>query len=161
MMSSIGMFSEKGNEYIIRRAELKRPMVNYFWNRKILCAVSQNGGGNGSYRGLTSQYIAEVGKPRALLLGNGNRYFYIRDQKTGKLWNPGWYPAKEALDAYECVHGLGYSTITGAKDQIQVTLRGTVDHEEPAEMWQVRILNQDAAPRTVTVYPCVEFDLKG
>ena len=161
MMSSIGMFSEKGNEYIIRRAELKRPMVNYFWNRKILCAVSQNGGGNGSYRGLTSQYIAEVGKPRALLLGNGNRYFYIRDRKTGKLWNPGWYPTKEALDAYECVHGLGYSTITGTKDGIKVTLRGTVDHEEPAEMWQVRICNQDAESRTVTVYPFVEFDLKG
>ncbi|MEE1328255.1 MAG: hypothetical protein UHS47_06900, partial [Oscillospiraceae bacterium] len=67
-MSSIGNFSESGKEYIIRKAQLKRPMVNYFWNRKILCAVNQNGGGNGSYRGMTSQYIAEVGKPRALLL---------------------------------------------------------------------------------------------
>ena len=57
MMSSIGMFSEKGNEYIINKAELKRPMVNYFWNRKILCAVNQNGGGNGSARGLPTSAI--------------------------------------------------------------------------------------------------------
>ena len=32
-MSSIGNFSESGKEYIIRKAQLKRPMVNYFWNR--------------------------------------------------------------------------------------------------------------------------------
>ena len=160
-MSTIGVFSEKGNEYIIKKPELKRPMVNYFWNRKILCAVNQIGGGNGSYRGMTSQYIAEVGKPRALLLGNGNRYFYIKDNQTGKLWNPGWYPVKETLDDYHCTHGLGYSSIYGAKDQIQVTLNGTVSHDEPAEMWQVRMRNTDTQARSITVYPFVEFDLKG
>lgn len=160
-MSSIGMFNQQGNEYIIRQAELKRPMVNYFWNKKILCAVNQNGGGNGSYRGMTSQYIGETGKPRALLLGNGNRYFYIRDRKSGCLWNPGWYPAKEVLDDYRCVHGLGYSTVFGEKDQIQVTLNGTVSYDEPVEMWQLRICNCDKEVRKVSVYPFVEFDLKG
>ena len=107
-MKKIGAFNETGNEYEIFKPDLKRPMVNYFWNKKILCAVNQNGGGNGGYRGMTSQYIGEVGKPRAQLLGNGNRYFYIKDNETGKLWNPGWYPVKETLDEYQCVHGLGY-----------------------------------------------------
>ncbi|MBQ8232255.1 MAG: hypothetical protein IJZ34_10085 [Lachnospiraceae bacterium] len=160
-MGEIGRFNDIGNEYEIVKPDLKRPMMNYFWNQKILSAVNQNGGGNGGYRGMTSQYIGEVGKPRAQLLANGNRYFYIRDHLTGKLWNPGWYPVKEALDAYHCVHGLGYSTICGTKDKICVTLNGTVSHDEPAEMWQIRIVNKDEKERLVTIYPFVEFDLSG
>ncbi|MBR4058910.1 MAG: hypothetical protein IKK03_03615 [Lachnospiraceae bacterium] len=160
-MAMIGKFNDIGNEYEILKPDLKRPMVNYFWNKKILSAVNQNGGGNGGYRGMTSQYIGEIGKPRAQLLGNGNRYFYIKDNETGKLWNPGWYPVKETLDEYQCVHGLGYSSIYSTKDKICVTLHGTVSHDEPAEMWQVRILNKDEKARSVTIYPFVEFDLKG
>lgn len=158
---AIGSFNAQGNEYEIRKPDLKRPMVNYFWNKKILSAVNQNGGGNGGYRGMTANYIGEVGKPRAQLLGNGNRYVYIRDEETGFLWNPGWYPAKTALDDYRCVHGLGYSLIEGTKDQIRVSLYGTASHDEPAEMWQIKIKNDDTIPRTLTVIPFVEFDLEG
>ena len=156
-----GEFSKKGNEYIIKDARLKRPMVNYFWNDKILSVANQNGGGNGGYRGMTSCYIGETGKPRAQLIKNGNRYFYIRDNESGKLWNPGWYPVKEELDAYNCVHGLGYSIIEGEKDKICVTLRGTVSFDEPAEMWEIKLTNKDSKERNVTVYPFVEFDLEG
>lgn len=160
-MGKIGAFSDIGNEYQIIKPDLKRPMVNYFWNKKILCAVNQNGGGNGGYRGMTTQYIGEVGKPRANLLCNGNRYVYIRDAESKELWNPGWYPVKTPLDEYHCVHGLDYSSICGTKDNICVTLNGTVSHDEPAEMWQIRIRNKDDKERAVTVYPFVEFDLKG
>lgn len=158
---AIGRFSDQGDEYEIFKPDLKRPMVNYFWNQKILSAVNQNGGGNGGYRGMTANYIGEVGKPRASLLGNGNRYVYIRNDESGTLWNPGWYPVKTPLDDYRCVHGLGYSVIEGTKDQIHVKLHGTVSHDEPAEMWQIRVKNQDTQCRKVTVFPFVEFDLEG
>ena len=157
----IGCFNEKGNEYEIWKPDLKRPMLNYFWNKKILSAVNQNGGGNGGYGGMTANYIGEVGKPRAWLLGNGNRYVYIRNDDSRTLWNPGWYPTKTALDEYRCVHGLGYSMIEGVKEQIYVGLYGTVSYDEPAEMWQIKVRNQDVKERKVTVFPFVEFDLEG
>ena len=160
-MAKIGQFNQIGNEYEIFEPQLKRPMVNYFWNRKILSATNQNGGGNGGYRGMTSCYIGEVGKPRAQLIGNGNRYFYIRDEESKQYWNPGWYPTKTRLDSYSCVHGLGYSKVTGSKDNIKVSIGGTVDHEEPAEIWQVTVKNEDSRKRDVTIFPFVEFDLTG
>lgn len=157
----VGHFTKKGNEYIINAPDLKRPMLNYMWNKRILSAVNQNGGGNGGYRGMTSCYIGEIGKPRANMIGNGNRYFYIKDNQTGKLWNPGWYPVKEKLDSYSCLHGLGYSIIEGSKDNVKVTLNCTVSYDEPVEMWQVKVQNTGEEDKSITVFPFVEFALDG
>ena len=136
-------------------------MVNYMWNKKILSAVNQNGGGKGGYGGMTACYYAETGKPRCQMIENGNRYFYIKDMETGKLWNPGWYPVKEPLDFYKCTQGLGYCTIEGSKDKISVVLKGTVDSVEAAEIWRLEVTNNDDKKRLLKVYPFVEFSLKG
>lgn len=157
----IGSFNEAGNEYTIEKPDLKRPMVNYFWNKKILSAVNQTGGGNGGYGGLAAEYIGEVGKPRTHIIGNGNRYVYVRDNETMDLWNPGWYPVKACLDQYRCVHGLGYSIIEGSRNGIDVTLEGTVGYDEPAEIWKISVQNVSGQKRSVTVFPFVEFDLEG
>lgn len=160
-MNEIGSFSEKGNEYIIKKYELKRPMLNYFWNDKILIGVNHQGGGLGAYRGNTTAYIGEQGKPRAQLINNGNRYFYIKDEETGKLWNPGWYPTREELDGFCCTHGLGYSKVAGEKDQISVTLTGCADCGEPVELWEVSLTNNSDREREIRLYPFVEFSLEG
>ena len=45
------------------------------------------------------------------------RYFYINE--NGTIWNPGWSPVKTELDEYECRHGMGYTVITGKKNNLK------------------------------------------
>ncbi len=160
-MSGIGNFSNTGNEYIITKVNPKRPLLNYMWNDKFVSAINHTGGGAGAYGDATSFFMGVTGKPRAQLIANGNRYFYIKDFESKKLWNPGWYPTKEPLDLYKCTHGLGYTIIEGEKDNINVRLCATVAHDEPAEIWEIELTNNDTKSRKIAVYPFMEFSLLG
>ncbi len=153
-------FTEKGNEYLIYQAELKRPMLNYFWNKSILVGVNHQGGGLGAYRGVTTSFIKYDDKPRAQLIRNGHRYFYIKDEK-GELWNPGWYPTRNELSDFQCTHGIGYSKIAGTKGGTRVEICGTTAGDYPIELWRVTVSNLDKKKKTVKVYPFVEFALEG
>lgn len=157
----IGYFTNTGNEYVITKPDLKRPMLNYFWNKKILIGVNHQGGGKGGHRGNCSSFIGFPEKPRAQLIKDGNRYFYIKDEKTGALWNPGWYPTKTSIQNYECVHGLGYSRITAEKDGIRVSVCGCAAGDFPAELWEISVQNLENEPRKIKVYPFVDFSLEG
>ena len=53
-------------------------------------------------------------------IDNGGRYFYIFD--NGDYWTPGWMPVKKDLDFYECRHGLGYTSITGERNNVKVNV---------------------------------------
>ena len=156
-----GNFNSIGNEYIIKDHSLKRPMLNYFWNDNILIGVNNNGGGNGGYRGNCSSMVKYDDKPRAQLIRNGNRYFYVLDEETGELWNPGWYPTKTAVDGYLCVHGLGYTSIGAEKDGIRVDICGCAPGNHPAELWEITVSNKTEKKRYVKMFPFVEFSLEG
>ena len=125
--------------------------MNYLWNSRILSGVNQTGGGVGAYGDRTTCYIDPEGKGRAVLFKNCYRYFYVRDEETGAIWNPGWYPANQELDAYQCTHGLGYSIICGEFNGVRASLRGFVNQDEPVEIWTI----------TFKVFPFVEFTLTG
>jgi len=156
-----GYFNERGDEFSVENYKLRRPILNYFWNDKFLAGVNNLGSGVGAYRGNTSFFFGLYGKPRAQMISNGSRYFYIQDNSTGKLWNPGWYPVKEELDSYKCTHGLGYTVVSGTKDDLKVTITGTVDSTEACELWQVKLENLSGSKKSVTVFPYVEFSLEG
>lgn len=157
----LGYFTEKGNEYVIEDAQLKRPMLNYFWNKNILIGINHQGGGKGGHRGNCSSHIGFPESPRAQLIKDGNRYFYIKDKKTGELWNPGWYPTKTEIHNFKCVHGLGYSQIESQKDEIKVSIRGCAAGDYPAELWEISVQNLSKEVRNVNIYPFVDFSLEG
>ena len=157
----IGSFSDKGNEYVIKEKNLKRPMLNYFWNESILIGVNHQGGGKGGYRGNCSSLIKFDEKPRAQLIRNGNRYFYVKDMLTGELWNPGWYPTKTDITNYECIHSIGCSRISAHKNDIEVSVCGCAAGEYPVELWEITIKNNSSSKKTVKIFPFVEFSLEG
>jgi cellobiose phosphorylase len=160
-MSKFGYFSKDGSEYIFTTPETPRPMLNYIWNSRILSGTNNFGGGNGSYGDRAASYIDAEGRGRASIIRNGNRYFYIRDNETGEYWNPGWYPVKNTLDFYESIHGLGYSKIKGTKNDINVELRVFVNHEDPVEIWTVKVRNDGESARDINIYSFIEFSLEG
>jgi cellobiose phosphorylase len=160
-MTKFGYFSEDGKEYIFTNPKTPRPMLNYLWNSRILSGVNQFGGGEGAYGARAASYIDPEGKGRAILIRNGCRYFYIRDEKTGEVWNPGWYPAKQELDSYKCIHGLGYTIIEGSYKGIIATITMFVNTEDPVEIFKVELENLTEEERDIKVYSFVEFSLEG
>ncbi len=132
-MNKYGKFNEKGNEYIITDYLTPRPQMNYVWNERMLSGINHFGGGVGSYGNRAASYIDELGRGRANLIKDGNRYFYIRDMKTGAYWNPGWYPSKTDIEEYSCTHGIGYTKICAKKDGIKTSITGFVGTKLPAE----------------------------
>lgn len=160
-MTTFGHFSADGSEFIFTTPRTPRPMLNYLWNPRLLSGVNQLGGGTGAYGDRAAAYIDPEGKGRAVIIKNGNRYFYIRDEESGEFWNPGWYPANKELDSYSCVHGLGYSRISGSYAQISAEARVFINEEDPAEIWTITLRNGSDRERKLKVYYFVEFSLSG
>lgn len=158
-MSLFGHFKDD-KEYVFTTPETPRPALNYLWNDRILAGVNQTGGGNGSYGGRAMTYIDPDDLGRCSVIQDGNRYFYIRDMETGKVFNPGWYPSKTPLQAYRCTHGLGYTVIESSCDGLDVRLRGFAG-SEPCEIWTLKLANHSDKKRVVRTFSFAEFQLEG
>lgn len=160
MMSDLGRFVG-GNEYEITEKVLARPMLNYIWNARILSGVNHLGGGNGAYGTRALAYIDPNGKGRCSVIRDGNRYFYVKNKKTGKVFNPGWYPVKTEVENYKCTHGLGYSFIGAECDGVRCDTRVFVNAQDPAEIWTVTVKNNSSETVDISAYSFVEFQLEG
>ena len=159
-MSNYGNF-KNGCEYAIHKTEIARPQLNYLWNARILSGVNHLGGGNGAYGARACAYIDPDGKGRCSVIRDGNRYFYIKNKKTGKVFNPGWYPCKTEVENFECVHGLGYSHIGAECDGIKAQTRVFINDCDPCEIWTVTLTNTSSEDVGVSAYSFVEFQLEG
>ena len=160
-MNKFGNFSPDGSEYNFHTPVTPRPMMNYIWNSKILSGVNQTGGGTGAYGDRAACYIDPEGRGRSVIIKNGNRYFYVRDEETGEYWNPGWYPVKKELEHYQATHGLGYSVIDGSYNGVDVNTRVFANNEDPVEIWSLQVKNQSNRTRKLKVFSFVEFTLTG
>lgn len=160
IVSDLGTF-QNGKEYKITQLALPRPMLNYIWNARILSGVNHQGGGNGAYGARAQAYIDPDGKGRCSVIRDGNRYFYIKDKSTGKVFNPGWYPVKTPVSDYSCTHGLGYSLLSSSCNGLQAALRVFVNNTDPCEIWTITLQNQSDSAKSVSVYSFAEFQLEG
>lgn len=159
-MSTFGYF-ENEHEFVFTTPETPRPMLNYFWNDRLLSGVNQTGGGNGAYGGYTQTYVDPHDRGRCAVIRDGNRYFYIQDAASGDVFSPGWYPVKAPVEDYRCVHGLGYSHFSSRRGGIAVKLRGFVGPTHPAEIWTITLTNESSEERQLKTYSFVEFQLEG
>lgn len=158
-MKKYGYFNDK--EFVITDFNTPRPQMNYVWNNRMMSGINHFGGGIGAYGNRTASYIDPEGKSRAILIRDGNRYFYIRDEETGEYWNPGWYPSKTPIENYSCTHGIGYSKISGTKNGITTDILGFVGTDKPAELWTVSLTNNSDTKKAIKTYSFIEFSLEG
>lgn len=157
--NSFGYFQSNGSEFVVIEQETPRALVNYSWNKRFISGVSQHGGGDGVYKERAMQYIDPRG--RNLMVKNGHRYFYIHDCENGKVWSPGWHPVQEELDAFKCIHGLGYSKFESSKSGIETNMRLFVPEKEACEIWTITIKNTNNSPKTLKFYTFVDWLLQG
>ena len=159
-MADFGLF-KNGNEYQITKTDITRPQLNYLWNARILSGVNHLGGGNGAYGARAAAYIDPDGKGRCSIIRDGNRYFYIKNKNTGKVFNPGWYPSKTPVSGFECIHGLGYTHVESECEGVKAHARVFINDCDPCEIWTLTIENKTNETVSLSAYSFVEFQLEG
>ena len=153
-----GHFDDDRREYVITRPDTPVPWINYLGSDDYFGIVSNTAGGYSWHRDARLRRLTRY-RYNNVPADSGGRYLYLRDDATGEYWSPSWQPTRTDLDAYECRHGLSYTTISSAKGGIQASTLYFVPHGETLEVWRLAVTNDRAATAQISVFSSVEFAL--
>ena len=151
-----GHFDDAAREYVVQRPDTPLPWINYLGSEDFFGLVSNTAGGYCFYRDARLRRLTRYRYNNVPLDSNG-RYLYIKDGDT--IWNPGWKPTRTELDSYECRHGLGYTSIAGGKNGIEVAVRYFIPPGQTLEVWDVKVRNTGGQARRLQVWGFVEWCL--
>ncbi len=151
-----GHFDDTNREYVITNPATPWPWINYLGNDDFFSLVSNTGGGYSFYKDPRFRRITRFRYNNVPIDDNG-KYFYINE--NGTVWSPGWKPVKTPLDSYECRHGLGYTRITGIKNNLSVEVTYFVPLGFQAEVQRVKVKNLDQVDKSFKVFSFLEWNL--
>lgn len=151
-----GHFDDQNKEYVINTPKTPYPWINYLGNEQFFGLVSNTAGGYCFYRDARLRRLTRY-RYNNIPLDTGGRYFYLHD--NGDYWTPGWMPVKRELDFYECRHGLGYTSITGRRNGIEINQLAFIPLQYNGEVYRVTVKNTSSAEKKVTLFSFVEFCL--
>ena len=116
------VFNDKDHEIVFNRHDMPAPWMNYLSNGTLFTMMSQAGGNLTWYKSPEIWRIGRYGFYNLPTDGNG-MFVYIKDTKTGKIWNPSFIPAETELDSWHSAHGLGYTRFFAQKDGVTINLK--------------------------------------
>ncbi|MDR2929348.1 MAG: hypothetical protein LBV06_00320 [Propionibacteriaceae bacterium] len=151
-----GHFDDEAAEYVITTPDTPLPWINYLGSQDFFSLLSHRGGGYSFYRDAKLRRLTRF-RYQSIPADNDGRYLFIND--GGEVWSPTCAPTQTPLDEYECRHGLGYSTITGARDGVEASVTYFVPLDATAEVQQVRLTNTSAYTKDLTLFSYVEWCL--
>ncbi|WP_099468391.1 GH36-type glycosyl hydrolase domain-containing protein [Konateibacter massiliensis] len=151
-----GFFDDNEKEYVITTPKTPLPWINYLGSKDFFSLYSNTSGGYSFYKDAKLLRLTRY-RYNNVPADNGGKYFYIND--NGTVWNPGWQPAKTALDSYECRHGLGYSKITSSKADLEASVLAFVPLKDNCEINQLVLTNRSDKAKTFSLFSYVEFCL--
>ena len=147
-MARFGHFSENGREYIITNPLAPpRHLINFAWNPEIVSGVNQFGTGEGVFNAKALIYNCPAG--RVQLIRDGKRYFYLRDEESGKFWNTGFFPVKHKPYKLTTIFGLGYSRFIHETEDILTESLTFVVPDELVEIWKIKFVNKGTSKRSL------------
>lgn len=159
VQGSFGYFQNDGREFVVTEVNTPRAWMNYSWNAEFIAGVSQHCGGDGAYKERAIQSVDPRG--RVLVVRDGHRYFYLRDGDSGEIWSPGWHPVQNAVDAFSCTHGPGYSVLRSVCGGIAVEMRWFVPLDARCEVWTVTVRNDRETPARLQWFSFADLLLGG
>ena len=151
-----GHFDDDAREYVITTPRTPLPWINYLGSQDFFSLISNTAGGYSFYKDAKLLRLTRY-RYNNCPSDNGGRYYYIKDGDT--IWNPGWQPVRTPLDAYSCRHGLGYTVITGEKNQVRAELTAFVPLGDPCEINRLTLKNNGAEIKHLHLFSFVEFCL--
>ena len=75
------------------------------------------------------------------------------------IWSPGWKPCKTPLDFYECRHGMGYTRITGRKNDVEASVLFFVPLKTWAEVQKLTLKNLSGEVKHLKLFSLEEWCL--
>ena len=146
-------FDDVRKEVVFHRHDMPSPWMNYLNNDEFYTMISQAGGNLSWYK---SPEIWRIGRYHFFNTPTDAQglFLYIKDKKTGKVWNPNILPTNEPLDFFESRHGRGYTKFLANKDGIQVKLTAYVGKEN-ALIYRFQILSDH--PDDIELYVAKEM----
>ena len=151
-----GHFDDANREYVIETPRTPYPWINYLGTQGFFSLISNTAGGYSFYKDARLRRITRY-RYNNVPIDMGGRYFYIND--NGTIWNPGWSPVKTELDSYECRHGMGYTIITGKKNNLKAQVTFFVPQDYDGEVQQVVLTNESGADKTFKFWSFAEWCL--
>ena len=151
-----GHFDDAAREYVIDTPRTPLPWINYLGSTDFFSLISNTAGGYSFYKDAKLLRLTRY-RYNNCPLDNGGRYYYIKDGDT--VWNPGWQPVQTELDEYSCRHGMGYTRITGVKNQIEASLLAFVPPPDSCDINRLVITNKSDSKRHLDLFSFVEFCL--
>ena len=151
-----GYFDDANREYVITSPRTPYPWINYLGTQGFFSLISNTAGGYSFYKDARLRRITRY-RYNNVPIDMGGRYFYIND--NGTIWNPGWSPVKTELDSYECRHGMGYTVITGKKNDLKAQVTFLVPQDYNGEVQQVVITNEGSQAKEFSLFSFAEWCL--
>ena len=151
-----GYFDDARKEYVITSPRTPYPWINYLGTQGFFSLISNTAGGYHFYKDARLRRITRY-RYNNVPVDLGGRYFYINDD--GVVWNPGWSPVKTELDFYQCRHGMGYTVITGKKNELKAEVTFVVPQGYNGEVQKVVLKNEGTTPKSFTFFSFLEWCL--
>jgi len=150
-----GHFAAAGREYVITDHRTPRPWVNVISNPRLGLVVSQTGSGftwaDNSQLGVLTRWEQDFARD------SSGKFVYVRDAESGETWSLSPAPVFAKLDAYECRHGIGYSTFTTQFAGIRARWTLFAHATETVELWRVELDNLTDRPRKLELCGYLEW----
>ena len=151
-----GYFDDLLKEYVVTTPRTPAPWINYLGTQNFFSLISNTGGGYCFYKDARLRRITRY-RYNNVPADHGGRYFYLNDGQN--VWSPTWQPVKTELDNYECRHGLGYTKVTGSKNDLYAEVLYFVPLNTNCEVHRVTLTNRGTEPKSFKLFSLVEFCL--
>jgi cellobiose phosphorylase len=149
-----GYFDPQRREYVITEPLTPLPWINYLGSNALYSIISNTAGGYSFYRDAKLRRLTRY-RYDSIPLDSVGKYLYIVDGDSA--WNPGFRPMRTPLDRYECRHGLGYTRFVAARNGLCADLLVFVADEDDVELQILKLRNETATAKTVSVFSYVEW----
>jgi cellobionic acid phosphorylase len=155
-------FTESGRRFVLRDPSLAPTADAFLWNPKMLLQITCRGYAWGQTMQPDSTVYAY---PPSLLAKtfmqpepryfahHPGRFFYVRDDATGKFFSAPHDPVRAVPEAFEFAPGLEDIAWTVRNDGLQVSLRVLLPSDDTVELWTASVVNVSRHPRKVSLYP--------
>jgi len=153
-----GYFDVENREYVIDKVDLPVSWTNYIGTKDMCGVFNHTAGGYLFYKSPEYHRISRF-RPNGVPMDGPGHYVYLRDDDTGDYWSVSWQPVGKDLDKakYSCRHGFSYSKYACDYNGIQAEQTLFVANDDPVEIWDVTIKNNDTRKRNISLYSYVEF----
>ena len=151
-----GRFDNARREYVIDRVDLPVSWTNYIGAGDMMGVFNHTAGGYLVYKSSEYHRVTRF-RANGVPMDAPGHYLYLRDDEDGDYWSVSWQPVGKPREHFSCRHGLGYVKYHSDYSGIDAGQTLFVAMDDPVEIWDLRLRNDSAKPRALSVFSYVEF----